>query len=151
MNAADFARRLDNLIRLGTIAQIDHDRARCRVRSGELLTDWLPFFSRRAGETRTWCPPTPGEQVAVFCPCGEPAAGFVLTGLYSDHNAAPSTDKEVHMTEWPDGSTETYNHEMHTYELVIPLDGTLTLECAGSSIVMDKDGIRLRGKRIDLN
>ncbi|MEE9357245.1 hypothetical protein [Candidatus Vondammii sp. HM_W22] len=35
---AEIERRLANLIRLGTVEQADYDKARVRVRSGELLT-----------------------------------------------------------------------------------------------------------------
>lgn len=40
------------------------------------------------GTTRDRDSPTGGEQVVVFSPGGDPAAGFVVTGLFSD---APRT------------------------------------------------------------
>ncbi|HCE7062829.1 phage baseplate assembly protein V, partial [Pseudomonas aeruginosa] len=42
---ADFAtlsRLIENLIRLGTIAAVDHAAQRVRVLTGDLLTGWLP-------------------------------------------------------------------------------------------------------------
>ncbi|WMR36092.1 phage baseplate assembly protein V, partial [Metapseudomonas otitidis] len=41
---ATLARLLENLIRLGTIAEVDHAAARVRVQSGQLLTGWLPWL-----------------------------------------------------------------------------------------------------------
>ncbi|MDQ8022186.1 MAG: phage baseplate assembly protein V [Moraxellaceae bacterium] len=107
---ADLSRRLESLIRLGTIAEVDYELARCRVRSGELLTAGLPWLTLRAGETRTWCPPTVGEQVLLLCPSGEPAAGIVLTGLYSAAKEAPSEAPSAHVTSYPDGATISYDH-----------------------------------------
>lgn len=107
---ADLARRLDNLIRLGTIAAVDHARALCRVISGGLLTDWLPWADRRAGTTRTWNPPTVGEQVLLLCPSGEPAAGIVITGVYTTAHDQPSASADEHVTDYPDGARIAYNH-----------------------------------------
>lgn len=110
MNSADLARRLDNLIRLGTVAAVDHAQALCRVRTGGLLTTWLPWFARRAGNTRTWCPPTVGEQVMVICPSGEVASGLVLTGLYTTAHDAPSHSADEHVIDFPDGARICYDH-----------------------------------------
>jgi len=144
-------RRLDNLICRGTVAEVDHASHACRVQTGELLTDWLPWMAVRAGKTRTWCPPTVGEQVVVFCPSGETGTGFVLTGLYSDQSPPPSASPDLHVRSWPDGGVESYDHSGSTYLLSVPGTGSITLVCGGSSMTMDKDGVRINGKRIDLN
>ena len=49
LDVIDLARRLANLLRLGTIEQVDHPAARVRVRSGDIVTTWLPWFTWRAG------------------------------------------------------------------------------------------------------
>lgn len=113
---AEIHRRLANLIRTGLVEEIDHASALCRVRTGDLVTDWLPWFARRAGETATWSPLTVGEQVMILSPSGELSAGYVLTGLYSDSVPAPSEDPAEHITEYPDGCVVHYNHETHTLE-----------------------------------
>lgn len=111
MNAlADLARRLDNLLRLGTIAEVNHAQALCRVKSGGITTGWLPWIERRAGTTRTWSPPTVGEQVIVFSPSGEPAAGVVLAGLYTAAHDQPSGTSNHHVMDFPDGARITYDH-----------------------------------------
>lgn len=151
MNSPDLARRLDNLIRLGTIAAVDHTQALCRVQSGGLLTAWLPWFARRAGETRTWCPPTIGDQVMVFCPSGEPAAGLVLAGLYTAERDQPSGNPSEHLTVFPDGARERYDHAGHDYLLEVPAPGKITIQCGASRIEIDNDGVRVMAPRIDLN
>jgi len=110
MDLADILRRLDNLVRPGTIAAVDHDAARCRVQAGGLLTTWLPWLTLRAGNTRSWTPPTAGEQVLLLCPSGELAAGLVLCGIYTTAHPQPSNSADEHVTEYPDGARITYNH-----------------------------------------
>lgn len=107
----DHARRLESLIRPGVISEIDHAAARCRVTTGGLTTDWLPWISRRAGATRDWNPPTQGEQVLVVSPSGETGAGFVILGIYSDANPAPSSSPDEHLWLFPDGARILYNHK----------------------------------------
>ncbi|WP_239878257.1 phage baseplate assembly protein V [Laribacter hongkongensis] len=107
---ADLSRRLESLIRPGTIAGVDLARARVRVTSGGLTTDWLPWFAARAGTTRDWNPPTVGEQCVVLAPSGDPATGFVLVGLFSGAHPAPSRSGDEHLCVYPDGARITYNH-----------------------------------------
>ncbi len=107
---ADLARRLTNILRPGTVEAIDHAAARVRIRSGDILTDWLPWLTHRAGATATWSPPTVGEQVLLLAPSGNLAAAIVLPALYADAHPAPSTSPNEHVMEFPDGAVITYNH-----------------------------------------
>jgi phage baseplate assembly protein V len=110
MDTAALSRLLANMIRVGTVAAVDHAAARCRVASGELLSDWLPWLEHRAGATRTWDPPTVGEQVLLLSPSGEPAAGIVLTGIFCTAHAAPSASASEHVIDYPDGARIAYDH-----------------------------------------
>lgn len=107
---ADLARRVESLIRLGTVVAVDLETARIRVASGGLTTAWLPWFERRAGTTRDWNPPTVGEQCMVLSPSGDPATGIVLTGLFSNAAPAPNDSGDESTREYPDGARITYNH-----------------------------------------
>ena len=63
----EILRRLENLVRLGTIAEVRHAKpARVRVKTGKVTTAWRPWFALRAGEDREWDPPTVGEPVILF-------------------------------------------------------------------------------------
>jgi len=110
MSYATLSRMIENMIRLGKVEEIDLAGKCCRVRSGELLTNWLPWITQRAGTTRTWTPPTIGEQVLLLSPSGELGAGVVLTGLFSTAHPAPSVSVDEHVTEYPDGARISYNH-----------------------------------------
>ena len=124
---AELRRRLDNLIRLGTIAEVDHEQALVRVQSGKLLTHWLPWLSLRAGNSKEWDPPTEGEQVIIFSPSGELTIGVVVTGIFSDQNSAPSSNENLHQRTYPDGAVIEYNHEEHTLNITLPEGGTVNI------------------------
>lgn len=114
---AELARRMESLIRLGTIAEVDHSAARVRIKTGNLVTDWLPWTAARAGSTREWNPPTLGEQVAILSPSGNPAAGVILPGgVFSDANGANSNSPDEHVRDYPDGARIRYNHATGTLE-----------------------------------
>lgn len=107
-NSTDLLRRLDNLLRLGTVAEIDLVNARVRVQSGEILTAFLPWFTFRAGTTQSWSAPTVGEQCLVLAVGGELTMGVVIVGLYASN--APSNNADEHLVKFPDGAEICYNH-----------------------------------------
>ena len=128
----DLLRRVENLLRPGTIHSTDVASGRVRVLSGELLSDWLPWFERRAGDVRSWCPPSAGEQCLLLCPGGEMAAGMVLVGLYSDSIAAPASSATLQRTSYPDGAVIDYDHAAHALSVQLPGGGTAKLVAPGS-------------------
>jgi phage baseplate assembly protein V len=111
---SELSRRLSNLILPGIIKEIDHEAALVRVESGDLETEWLPFFQRRAWGTIDWDPPSPGEACIVLSPGGELAAGFVLTGVYSGSQVSPSNDPNVSMRKFSDDMIYSYDLKSHT-------------------------------------
>lgn len=121
---SDLIRRIESLLRAGTIAAVDHAIARCRVSSGGLTTDWLQCFTSRAGNIRTWSPPSIGEQCLVLSPGGDTAAGFVLVGLYSTANPAPEATGDAQSTTYPDGAVIRYDHAAHALSATLPGGGT---------------------------
>lgn len=112
MNFADLQRRLENVIRIGTIAHVDlSDTAapRVRVQDGELLTTWLPFGAMRAGTARVWSAPTVGEQVILLSPSGELASAVVFGSLFCAGIQAPSDDPHDHIIDFADGTRVSHN------------------------------------------
>lgn len=107
---ADLSRRIESMIRFGAIAAVQMAPPRVRVQSGGLTSAWRPWFALRAGDTRDWDPPTPGEQCVLFSPSGDPATGIALVGLYSDSRPAPSNSPDEHVRAYPDGARIAYNH-----------------------------------------
>lgn len=137
MSLADLARRLENLIRIGTIAEVDVadiTGPRVRVKDGELLTGWLPFGAMRAGTARVWSVPTVGEQVLVLSPSGDMASAVVFGSLYSATTPAPSTDPHEHIIDFADGTR--FSHNDATGAMVFTGMKTLLLK-ANQSITLD--------------
>ncbi len=138
VTATELIRRLEQLLRYGTIAEVDLGTARCRVKSGELLSNWVPWFAHRAGQTRHWSPPTVGEQCLLLSPGGDMAAAVAIVGLYSASAAAPSNSASVHTTHYPDGATLTYDHASHALSAVLPPSSSFTVTATSGTINVDQ-------------
>jgi len=134
---AELERRMANMIRIGTIASVDVDAARCRVKLGELITGDLPWLTAHAGETRSWAAPSVGEQVLVFSPFGDIAQGVVLPSLYQQAHAAPSADPAEQLSQFEDGAVTSYNSTTHRLSALLPAAGVVHL--------VAPDGITIEG------
>lgn len=142
----ELARRLENMIRLGTVAEVDHDgpRPRVRVQTGKLLTTFRPFLTLRAGTTRTWNPPTVGEDCVLFSLSGDPAQAIALVGLNSESHPAPANSPDLDRTEYPDGALIQYDHAAHLLTAILPEGGKVQLTAPGGlSILGDVDIVGL--------
>jgi len=125
MRSAELHRLIENLVRVGTVAEVDHDAARVRVESGELLTGWLLWQAQRAGYALEWDPPTVGEQVVVVSPGGDPNNGIAIAFIYSTDHPAPSSSPSLYRRKYPDGTLVDYDHDAKH----------LTIDCVGSVTV----------------
>ncbi len=99
---------LRNMIRTGIIVETDLDTGRCRVQTGGIYTDWLPWLTQRAGRSRTWWAPSIGEQVLLLAVGGELDTAFVLPGIFSDDHPAPSASADAWHVVFPDGAVMEY-------------------------------------------
>ncbi|SDK78483.1 phage baseplate assembly protein V [Modicisalibacter muralis] len=131
LGAAELLRLIHNLVRIGTIAEVDHDAARVRVKSGELLTDWLQWLTLRAGTTRDWDPPTVGEQVILLSPGGDPAGGIAITGLFSAAHPAPAASADLWRRLFPDEGLFEYDHAAKVLRIKLP--GRIEIEAPGGT------------------
>ena len=109
---ADLSRRLESMIRFGTVAEVRHTKPpACKIKTGGLTTTWLKWIELRTGTTRTGNPPTVGEQCVLLSPSGDPAQGIVLLGIDSDLIPAPGDTPDEQLTVYPDGARISYNHK----------------------------------------
>lgn len=136
MDIADILRRIENLIRLGTVAEVDLSStpAKCRVKSGNITTDFLPFITDRAGTTSTWDPLTVGEQVVIFSPSGETGAGIVMSAIHQASIPAPSDSADEFVRTFPDGATIKYNHASGHLDVIGIKTATIQAE---TSVLVD--------------
>lgn len=130
----DFAqlnRLLENLLRLGTVAEVDHQAARVKVQSGRLLTGWLPWLTLRAGDDREWNPPTVAEQVVLLSPSGQTANGVAIVGLFSDQHPANGDRPGLHRRTYRDGAVIEYDSIAHHLRAILPEGGSTELVSTG--------------------
>ncbi|WP_286778231.1 phage baseplate assembly protein V [Pseudomonas sp. UBA2311] len=134
---AELARLIENTVRFGTVAEVQYTPPRVRVRTGELLTTWLPWLAWRAGESREWDPPTINEQVILLSPSGQLANGVVITGVFSDLIPANGDRAGLKRRTYADGAVVEYDSVAHHLRAVLPAGGT--------SEVISDGGIRIVG------
>ncbi len=136
----DILRKIENLIRPGIVCETKGDRV--RVRSGNLITAWLPWFTHRAGKSRSWWRPSVGEQVFILSPNGNLELGCVLPSLYCNDNPAPSNSEDGYCVTFSDGAS--FEYEPKTSCLTIKGIKTAVIEAseqitakAGTKIHLD--------------
>ncbi|WP_076461582.1 phage baseplate assembly protein V [Marinobacterium stanieri] len=140
MKTADINRRLESLIRLGTIAQVDHAARRLRVKTGDLLTGWLPWPAEVGRNFRRWRPLREGAQVVLACPSGDPAQAAIIGMLYTQSLDRPSADPDVDLIEFEDGTRLEYNSHSHHLNAECVGDVTIvspthvTIDCPDSTL-----------------
>jgi phage baseplate assembly protein gpV len=91
---AELERRVENMQRHGTVAEVDAATSRVRLRIGG--TDEAPMLSpwvrpaQMAGALKVHALPSVGQTMTLFSPGGEMAAGVAVPFTWSNENAAPS-------------------------------------------------------------
>jgi len=138
---AESERRVDNLLRLGTVAAADYAAARVKVQSGDLFTGWIPWITRRAAGDIDWWAPEVGEQVLLLSPCGDPAQAVCLGSIYRSAAPAPQRRPDVRYTRYEDGTSVEYDRAA----------GVLTVDCVNEVVVRAAAHVQVRAARIDLN
>lgn len=150
---AEILRLVESLIRLGHVSAVDGTRV--RITSGGIQTNWIPWITLSAGEDRDWHQPTIEEQVLLLCPGGDPANAVALRGLYSDANAAPSTNPAERIFLFRDGTSISYNTDTHHLQAVvigsagISTTGDLEAIVSGSAEIIVSDALTASAGSID--
>lgn len=111
---ADINRRLENMLRLGTVQEVK--QGYCRVKTGNLVLDWRPYWTQRSGTAKTSWRPSVGEQVLIFSPGGDFHGALIGPAFYSDENDQPDEHETRDYVEYPDGAQIIYDPE--TSELI---------------------------------
>jgi len=146
----DIPADIAELIRLGTVVEVDLEQALCRVRYGDpddeepAETGWIRWLASRAGETRIWSPPSAGEQVILLCPDGQIGAGVALCGIVQD-TFPPAGGDLTEAIEWSDGARISYDPEGSELRAELPAGATMTVIAPGGVTVTAEEGVRIEG------
>ncbi|MET3560668.1 phage baseplate assembly protein V [Bartonella japonica] len=133
----DLKRRVANMVVVGKISHVDHKNARYRIKSGNLISDWIPDTQARAGKTCSYEGRDVGEQVVVISSSGDLSQGVIVGSIHTDANQA--ADKgSIHRIIYPDGTTLEYDDEQNTYGIHI--------KSGGKFILTISDGVSLKGE-----
>jgi hypothetical protein len=138
----DIPADLSTLIRLGTVVSVTLSPPRCVVRYGDPDADEdcetppIRWAAGRAGKTKTWSPPSEGEEVVLLCPDGQIGNAVAILGLPND-TAPPPGHTLAELTEYGDGARIGYDPESHALTAILPAGATAAIDAPG--------GITIRG------
>ena len=143
MNAqlTEIMRLITNLIRTGIVSDVDRENWLCRVKTGDLETNWISWLTLRAGNTCTWWAPTVGEQVVLLSLGGHLETAFALPAIYSDTFPPPSDSAEGSVTEYPDGGWFEYDPARHRW----------LIKGVQNVVIEGAENMELNAKRFALN
>lgn len=137
---ADINRRLENLIRFGTIKTVNPSKPipLVTVDLDDIVTPEIRFFNARSGDDSTWDPPSLDEEVMVISPCGEIGpTSVVFYGLYNNEHPSPSDDLNKKIRVFADGCVIAYDISAHQLSAILP--------SGGKAIVTADGGITVNG------
>ena len=135
---ADANRRLENIVRFGTVKTINPSKPipRVIVNLGDIETPEIRCLNIRSGDDTTWDMPSINEECVVISPCGDIGpTSFVLYGFYNDDHPAPSDDLNQKIRMFADGCVIAYDVAAHHLSAVLPSGGTAVLTADGGVTV----------------
>lgn len=152
MNAqlTEIMRLITNLIRTGVVTEVDRENWLCRVKTGDLETNWISWLTLRAGNARTWWRPSEGEQVVLLSLGGNLETAFALPAVYSNQFPPPSDSEDGNVVEYPDGGWFEYEPATGRWyvrgikSMVIEAADNITLKT--SEFVLEADRTRINSE-----
>jgi phage baseplate assembly protein V len=105
---SEISRRLNNIVRFGTVAEIDHKSAKVRVKIGNITTTWIPWITT-AGTVKLWNPPVVGEQVTVISQGGDLSLAVAIPSIFGGQFDAPSGDENIVTLEFSENTSIEFN------------------------------------------
>ena len=101
----ELQRLIDNLIRIGTVTAVRSGE--CRVKTGDLITNWRPYAAARAGKNRTRHRLSIGEQVLMLSVSGDLRNAYIVGPINCAAFPEPLADDDnpdLDRTEYSDGA-----------------------------------------------
>ncbi|ONC38058.1 baseplate assembly protein [Burkholderia pseudomallei] len=142
-------RRLACLVQQGTVDAVSYDPPRCRVRVGDWVSDWLPWFTVAAGAVRFWRPPSEGEQASILSASGELSSAYAVPGYYAEqHGGAARRSPNETAFDFPDGASQVYDHASHEYRVDVPAGGRIVFRIGETELELRADGVTLRTEKL---
>ena len=134
--------RIGELLRIGKVEEVDLTGGRIVVAVGDIRTSKIRWLERRAGATRTWSPPSAGEQLLLLCPEGDIEGAIALGGLTQNSFPLPG-DSARELVQFDDGSILAFDPETSTLDITLAEGSTLNVQ-GGSVTVVATDGVSIQ-------
>lgn len=134
LDLAETLRRIENIIRTGTIAQVDYAKALVRVKYDEdengldVLTGWRPWLTHRASNDISWHAPEINEQVLLLSPSGDIALAIILPAIYQNAHPNPRTSADKMLLKMQDGAEFEYDRSISHLQITLPAAGTTEVD-----------------------
>lgn len=147
MDERDYAlgevdRRLGNLLRFGTVSEVDTANALVKINLGDLVTGWVPWTTSQAGQNRVWSVPDVGEQVALLSP-GDPSQGVVIGSMFqTNHPANGNAGKDWRVT-FKDGTVLEFDRDASILNATMSAAGHFNVTISGAKIEASASSIKL--------
>jgi phage baseplate assembly protein V len=138
-------RLMNNIVRTGRVEAVNPSIARCRVRTGELLTDWLPWLTLAAGgagQARHWRTPAVNEECVLLAPGGDLAQALVLPGLFCQDMPQNAAAGDVERHDF--SGTDFWEHNRGEGTLVFEIASCIQLKVGASLLTITPDGTTLQ-------
>lgn len=135
---------MNNIVRSGRVEAVNPSLARCRIRTGELLTDWLPWLTLAAGggnQARHWRVPAIHEECLLLAPGGDLAQAIALPGLFCEDMPPNADSPDIERHDF--SATDYWQHDRAAGELIFDIASSLTLKVGDSTLTLMPGGTKL--------
>lgn len=102
MQVAELQRKVANMFRHGTVAEVNTAEGLVRLKVGEtedgdFKAPWVPY-AQMAGAVKAHVPPSVGQQMTVLAPSGDWKQGVAVPMTWSNANASPGSGADPVIT-----------------------------------------------------
>lgn len=128
-HGSNASRKTHNSRRIATIEEIDWEKRQIRAKSGDILTNWLPFPAFITHNYKHWIPLRKNAQIILEVDSGDYNTADVVGMLWSDDVPAPDipvADRPyIDRLEFEDGTVIEYDSKRQ--KLLVDTPGEITL------------------------
>lgn len=144
---AEMWRRLNNIVKRGTVHSVQLKPPRVRVLFGtdpvnntEHVSAWLPWYTRADSGCQEWSVPAVGCPATVLSEGGDLRNGVALAGLITDDMSLAGENGDVYATRYGTDARVAYDAAAKAMAVSLPEGATLSILSTG--------GVKVKG---DLN
>ena len=159
----ELERRSDNLVRHGTVEEVDTKKQEVRLRIGgtdeePLISPWVPY-GQIAGALKLHSPPSKGQQMTMISPAGDFRQAGAYPFTWSNANPSPSDKPDEHVLTFGGftftlkgnallikGPKITFEAGGSSWEIV---DGSVTAKSGGTEHKISDSGETTTGGRVE--